>query len=645
MGSGLAAEDVVGLGCDTAEHCLALAAKLEHAGDLAEARKANEIGSRRFQSERAFRVSLARIDVREAHYRQACDRYQSLLFPHHTLDGEAEYYWGVALHELGDLPDAHHHWAIARQNPQNAAEVAVELASDEAARGNWKAALAAITALDPWNHRLERAGLLELMALRHTGNLAKARELSAQWQAAFPANAAFAYEAMLANLPDKRRTAEAALNVDDVLAIVDQYLRVASYSDALHLLSDESAGPAFSESALIGYYRAYCLAKSGKPSVAEYRAAAARNADIAVPLRVSSLTVLDAALKGNPLDATAAYLLGLLHLQLEMPLEAAEDWRRAVRSGRQTALVYQHLALTLGNVLHDRNGALAAIAEARNRSWMTGELDSLEQRMKALPDPTLRRKTPSTSSVSTATAPAAAPAPKPARPKPDFAKLSEDELAKLAFEYLSENDLDRARQVVTLDRIRGVAESEPLRRAYYEVQLQRALFSARKKDCDDIAERVASLTQPDKGLAFTREGGRDLFETPRVLFYAGRVYGLCADLKPAASLWKQAARKSVAADSAEAIFATFARIQLLALAGKPVKSELEAVYKQADAALKDAPQASQGPAEFRLGMALQALGRLSESDAHFQEAAKDASVHYFALAGIRDNDLARRGVK
>ena len=642
MGSVVAAEDPVGLGCDTAEHCLALGAKLEHAGNLAEARKANQIAERRFQNERTFRLNLARIDVREAHYREACDRYQSLLSPHYALDAEAEFYWGVALHQLGDLHGAYRHWAIAHRNPEVAADVEVEFVSDEAARGNWKAALAEITALNPWGRRLEQAGLLELIALRHFGNLAKARALSAQWRAAFPANAAFAAEATLANPPDEHKTAETAITVDNVLAIVSPYLRVAAYSDVLRLLAGESAGSAFSDSALIGYYRAYCLAKSGRPSVAEYRAAAAKNADLPLPASITSLAVLDAALKENPNDATAAYLRGRLHLELEMSLEAVEDWRRAIRNGRQTAPVYQKLALALGNVLHDRNGALAAIAEARTRGWTSPELDGLEQRMKALPDPALRRKPqPATTAASTPSA----LAPKPQRPKPDLDKLTADQLAKLAFEYLTENDVDSARQAITLERIRGLAENEPLRRAYYEVQLQAALFSARKKDCDEIAANIAGLMKPDKELAFTKNGGRDLFETPRVLFYAGRVYGLCGDTRPAAGLWKQAAKTGVAPDSPEAIFATFARIQLLALAGKPVKKELEAVYKEADAALKSAPEANQGPAEFRLAMALQALGRLAESDAHFQAAARDVSVHYLALSGLRDNDLARRGVK
>jgi hypothetical protein len=93
------------------------------------------------------------------------------------------------------------------------------------------------------------------------------------------------------------------------------------------------------------------------------------------------------------------------------------------------------------------------------------------------------------------------------------------------------------------------------------------------------------------------------------------------------------------------MFVTFARIQLLALAGKPVKSELEAAYRRADGAFKSTPGGDHRVAAYQLAMALQALGRLSESDNYFQAAAEESSIRYLALLGIRDNDLARRGIK
>src|SRR5580658_9083068 len=122
--------------CSTKENCLALAKSLEQSGDLARARIANEIGSRRFQVEPVFVKNLARLDVLEAHYLRACGRYEQLTFPHNALDAESEYYWGLALHELRDLPSAHRHWAIARRDANVAALVDLELAYDEAASGH-----------------------------------------------------------------------------------------------------------------------------------------------------------------------------------------------------------------------------------------------------------------------------------------------------------------------------------------------------------------------------------------------------------------------------------------------------------------------------------------------------------------------------
>src|ERR1700733_2412972 len=378
--------------CSTKESCLALAKSLEQSGDLARARIANEIGSRRFQMEPAFRGNLARLDVLEAHYLRACGRYEQLTFPHNALDPESEYYWGLALHELRDLPSAHWHWAIARREASLAPRVDLELASDEAAAGRWKEALTAIARADPWNRHLEQAGLLEVVALRKTGDLEKARDRVKQWQQAFPANLAFRYEAAVLGAAAGQPQVSSAIDTDHTLDIVDQYLRLRDYADALPLLgaekllgAAESSAPPNSgqpetaaapqDNPPVAYYRGWCREQLGQPAAADYRAASLLGAETLLgaektidaenihPTHISSLAVLTAALKANPKDTTAAYLLGNLHLHLEMPLEAVEDWRRAVRGGLQSASVYRSLALALGNLLHDRNGALAILAE------------------------------------------------------------------------------------------------------------------------------------------------------------------------------------------------------------------------------------------------------------------------------------------
>jgi hypothetical protein len=656
--------------CSTRESCLALAKSLEQQGDLAHSRIANEIGSRRFQVEPVFVKNLARLDVLEAHYLRACGRYEQLTFPHNALDAESEYYWGLALHELRDLPSAHRHWAIARRDANVAALVDLELAYDEAASGHWKVVLTTATQADLWMRHMEQAGLLVVIALQKTGDLEKARDQVKQWQQAFPSNLAFPYEATLLASAAGQPWPRSAIDPDGILDIVDQYLRIHDYADALPLLgaaepgapvivpvnsSQPKTAPLPQGNPLIAYYRGWCREQLRQPAAADYRAASLLgaekvpgaektiNAERVHPTHISSLAVLTAALKANPKDTTAAYLLGNLHLHLEMPLEAVEDWRRAVRGGLQSPSVYRSLALVLGSQLHDRNGALAILAEIKTRGWMTPEIEALDRKMAAVPDPTAKRKPAAVAAAGPVSA-AAAPA-KPAKPKVDVSKLTADELAKQALDYLSDNDIDSAWEAVTLERIKSTAASEPLRQAYYEVQLQRALASARKKDCDSIPERVAALAKANPELAFTKEGGRDLLDTPRALFYAGRAYGLCAEAKSAASFWKQAARKTVAPESPQAMFVTFARIQLLALAGKPVKSELEAAYRQADGAFKSTPGGDHRVAAYQLAMALQALGRLSESDNYFQAAAEESSIRYLALLGIRDNDLARRGIK
>jgi tetratricopeptide (TPR) repeat protein len=221
----------------------------------------------------------------------------------------------------------------------------------------------------------------------------------------------------------------------------------------------------------------------------------------------------------------------------------------------------------------------------------------------------------------------------------EISKASPDKLAKIGFDRMGGGDLEGAAAALSAPQLATVSANITLRAAFYELRLQRAISTARSRNCVAVGDQMARLNTPDPSLPYTRPGGSDYLETPRTLFYIGRTYGLCSASKQALAYWKQAAAKKVDADSAEAVFPVLARVQLAAYDEKPAVQE-------ARERLKAATPEAKAAAQYQVGILLQALGKLSDSDDHLEQAqAGTGPVHYWANIGLRDNDLARQGVR
>jgi tetratricopeptide (TPR) repeat protein len=234
----------------------------------------------------------------------------------------------------------------------------------------------------------------------------------------------------------------------------------------------------------------------------------------------------------------------------------------------------------------------------------------------------------------------------PAGSSAELAKLLPDDLAKLAFARMGGGDLEGAAAALSSPQLTNLPANETLRNAFYELRLQRAISLARAGNCTAAGDALARMSALDPKMPFTGPSGDDYLGTPRSLFYIGRTYGLCSNPKRALAYWKRAELKKVDPGSAGAVFPILSRIQLAAYAGKPAVPMIQRALEEARDRLKEVAPDAKPEVQYQVGLLLQALGKLSDSDDHLEQAESGAGpVHYWAVVGRRDNDLARLGVR
>jgi tetratricopeptide (TPR) repeat protein len=224
--------------------------------------------------------------------------------------------------------------------------------------------------------------------------------------------------------------------------------------------------------------------------------------------------------------------------------------------------------------------------------------------------------------------------------------MAPDELAKLAYGRMGSGDLEGALAALSAPQALNAQDNEALRAAFYELRLQRAIATARARNCQDVGDQLARISAPEAKFAYTHPGGTDYLESPRTLFYVGRTYGLCSNPREALAAWKRVANKKVDSNSAEAVFPVLARIQLSAYDGKPAVPMLQKALDETKEHLKSAPPDGKAAAHYQNGLLLQALGKLGDSDDQFEQAAKGPEmIRCWAHIGLRDNDLGRQGIR
>jgi len=310
----------------------------EHNGRLLDALATYEQGLAQFPSSMALHraigrlfVILARDPEAVAHLREAVNRV--------STDYESHYYLGRALLALGDVRAARLAWEQSQAyGPWRPASL-IQLAGIAAGDGDAALALRYLDTAVVEAPFSVRAGALGVALRRHMGQQQEARTRLAAWRRIDPTNALLRVEATLLGADDPNLWRHLAADPERILEIATDYVRFGMYDDALTLLSRDyprDAGvvaepgmPHPGEYPLIAYYRAYVRELLGDDGAADRGAASEMPTRYVFPKRAMSFAVLRDALRHDPDDATAHFLLGSLHLAGGRADSAMAHWERA----------------------------------------------------------------------------------------------------------------------------------------------------------------------------------------------------------------------------------------------------------------------------------------------------------------------------
>ncbi len=163
------------------------------------------------------------------------------------------------------------------------------------------------------------------------------------------------------------------MTTNRVLNIASQYIRLGMYGQALNVLSrryppvvaDQSEPGSVSpqDNPLVAYFRGYCREKLGQSGTEDYNAASRLSTAYIFPSTAEELTVLKAASRTNPADATAHFLLGNLYFSHAETDSALGEWAEARKSGTRLPVLDANIGLALLHIKDDPENALAAFRD------------------------------------------------------------------------------------------------------------------------------------------------------------------------------------------------------------------------------------------------------------------------------------------
>ncbi len=523
-----------------------------------------------------------------------------------TTDFEVQYYLAVALAAAGRLPEARRLLESSQRFHATTLPSSLELARLLARQGQLDAAVRLLTPATSGPDRATVPRTVEVSLLRRLGRLEQARELARRLRSIDPTSSFVRFELTRLNEPDDELWRHLGVDANRVLDLVDQYLAVGAYDDALSLLERqypavegslrEPGSVAPGASPLIAYYRGYVRERIGGNPAPDFKIARSLATTYVFPSRRSSYAVLRAALKVDPNDQTAQFLLGSLYLSSGLVAPAIESWQRVRRSRPDIPVLHRNLGLALlqrGEYAESRAVLEEGLAIDKDNVDVYLTLDGVLSAVGA-------------SARDRAAALARFPAAETATP------------AALAFKSAvarAEAGDGPGAERLFHDRFFPREEGGTnVRTVYAQVRLILASNAAASGKCDDARQILDSLSNEQPGLPFTKGGVVDVIASPALSLQAAEVESACGRTESARVRWERLARplEGDGAPVTLAIADTAGR-RLGRTRSAAERARLERALENATATLESAGTSSPGAIEYARGILLATLGKTTEA--------------------------------
>ena len=553
-------------------------------------------GLKLYPESQTLGIAYGRLSAALLHSRQAI-ALLSVAQSRDTPNPEIAYYLGLAYDAVDDARHARAAYETAARLPKMRAPASLRLAELDAREGDL-AKSAEWLAVALRNAPGDLRAAEELAAVENAlGEKDEARALAASWYAEFPTSYFLAEEL---GKPEVSHLGAAPFRV---LNVAGEYMRLGQYPAALAVLSrdypvvpsgqKEPGATRPQDNPLVGYYKAYCLHRLGRPS-AEADTAASRLSILYVfPSGAETEEVLRSAVAQIENDATAQDLLGTLEFSVGETQEAEQRWQHAhdlhaalpgLDANRGSAFLY---------IDSDPSRALAAFQEGltndpANEAIYMGidQALSLLQRgpggfieaMDHFPD-------------------------KPGIP----AKL----VYELALHQSEAGDYPAAKSLFR-DRFFPREEGGTnVRQVWIEADLEHLSTLASTGNCKEALDELSQLNQPQPGMTFTQDGMDPLIAAARVQLQVAQIDRTCQRDNAATAILKNVASRT---DPEDIVWAEKAAHMLPAYDAPEWHSRLLAALQQEE------PRALTHPYSMYItGLLQQQLGNQEQARADFRQ--------------------------
>jgi Flp pilus assembly protein TadD len=561
--------------------------------------------------------AAGRLAVTLMHYDDAV-KYLEQVRSRNATDGEAAYYLGLAYEGLELNDQARTALEAAYRLPPwrtGAAIALAELSAREKDLAQAERYLNESVESDPNDAR----AVEELTAVEnalHKNN--DVRSLATHSLLKFPLSYLLREETGNADLQQLANDSSRILN------LAAAYMRLGLDRKALDVLSrsypqpvvdqSEPGTPAAASNPMLGYYRAYCRERLGENSAPDYKTASSLATDYIFPSSAQDLATLRAAVKANPADSHAHYLLGTLYFSKGFTDEALSEWNAAQNSNANIPVLNASMGIALLHVKDDPEAALQAFThgiqtDPRNEAVYSGA----DQALSIL-------KKPSTERVHAL------------EQYPDQVKMPSSMVFELALNLAESGDYERSTALFH-DRFFPREEGGTnVRQVWVEVQLLSALDKARRGQCNQAIAISNGIGSPVAGVSFTQDGVQPFLGSARVNYLLGEMNAQCNNSEAATRHFTIAAEKSGAG---EIYWAWLAARQLPAFNAEQWMSRLQSGLQQAEAMTDTSSFA--GLWVFNRAMLNRALG-------HEQEAQQDLRRVFLLPDRLLSYHLARKAM-
>ncbi len=550
-------------------------------------------------------------------------------------DSETHYYLGVAYAAVGDDTKARKEFeALGPQHPMHAA-AGVALAGVLARAHDNTGALKIVESVLAERPEMIRAGAMEVSLLRRLDHKEKAQKQLSHFRSLDPTDNSLRYEQTRLGKEDGQLWTHLGAEPEQVLNVAIGYIDQGMYEDALDLLSRKYPPPVDmlatepgavlpQHHPLVGYYRAYCLTQLGRPATKELEEASGYFTEYVFPNRPSTFPVLQSALKQNPADSTALFLLGELYMAGAEVDKAIEAWEQARKNGFKRAELYRDLGRAFTELKKDTKSGLAVFEDGLKIAPGDPEI---QKGVQTLFGPARKFKSLAASNAP----PDAMILNAPSLP----ASSSPQASARYALGLAAEGKLDEAAKVFDAVNFPGEKQDDIVREAYMEIQVQTVVAMARNRRCSEAIAAEERLGDENPLLPFTFHSFGGILKGLRVQFNLATLEVLCGNEKGARKIWNKLAKtqvKDVANPEFSVPFVAAATLGQEAEA----KPRMEAALEQIKAAL--AGNSDRATLLYSQGMLLRALGREKDAQSSFADvvgASPPPMIGYLALAALR----------